>query len=425
MTCKYLVMSLYHPQVLRGGAQMVAYDLFDAARADAAYHATFVGAIDANAFPRHNRTGAVVSRLGERDDELLLLTQGFDGFYHLSIDPRRTLALRKLFKETAPDVIHFHHSLLIGLETLQIARDCCPDATIIYTLHEYLPICRHNGHLIKVGSNLTCHTPLPHQCVQCYTDYDVDRYVLRRRMFQTYFENVDAFITPTGYVRDRFVDWGLPRDKIEVIPNGHRAISPNRPVQPPSRRTNVFGFFGQYVDAKGIDVLIDAGIRAARQTDSEVRIRIFGGNKAFASAAYVQKIEKLTANAPENFFLDEIGDYAREGVIDLMGQVDWVVVPSIWPEVFALVVSEAWEAKRPVIASDTGGLGERIRATGSSLLFQPGNAEQLSEVMLRCLDNPELWTSESSSIRGEVSLDEAWKRHKSLFGKASRASAPA
>ena len=242
-------------------------------------------------------------------------------------------------------------------------------------------------------------------------------------MFQTYFEYVDAFITPTEYVRQRFIDWGLPAEKIVAIPNGHRVVSPNNVVQQCSRRTNIFGFFGQYVDAKGIDVLIEAGIRAAKQTDHEIRIRVFGGNKAYASDAYVQRIQKLIADAPDNFRVDEVGDYAREAVIDLMGQVDWVVVPSVWPEVFALVVSEAWEAKRPVIASDTGGLGERIRATGSSLLFQPGNAEQLSELMLTCLDNSDLWNKESASIRGEISLDNAWGQHKALFSKASRVGA--
>ena len=400
---------------------MVAYDLFDAARNDPAFSATFLGAIDANAFPKYNRVGATITRLSERHDELLLLTQGFDSFYHLSPDARRTKALRTFFRETAPSVIHFHHSLLIGLETLQIAREICPDAKIVYTLHEYLPICRHNGHLIKVGTNLTCHTPLPHQCVQCFADYDLDRYILRRRLFQSFFEHVDTFVTPTSYVRDRFVDWGLARDKIEVIPNGHRQIG-KQPVKAScSTRANVFGFFGQYVDAKGIDVLIDAGVRAARQTDNDIRIRVFGGNKVFASEAYLKKINALTEDAPENFHLEEIGDYAREGVIDLMTQVDWVVVPSIWPEVFALVVSEAWEAKRPVIASDAGGLGERMRATKSALLFQPGNAEQLSEIMLKCVGNTELWTNESSLIRGEISLNEAWRRHKKVFESGSRA----
>lgn len=420
MSRNYLSMSLYHPHVLRGGAQMVAYDLFDAARSDNDWKATFVGAIDANAFPKYNRAGAVITRLGEDEDELLLLTQQFDGFYHLGVDKRRSDALRILFEETKPDVIHFHHSLLIGLETLQIARQVCPDVTIAYTLHEYLPICRNNGHLIKVSTNLTCHTPVPHQCVQCFSDYDLDRYILRRRLFQTGFDDVDVFITPTDYVRQRFVDWGIAKDRIEVVANGHRPLSRKAVSASCSPKTNIFGFFGQYVDAKGIDILIEAGIRTARLTTEEVKVRIFGGNKKFATPAFLEKLKALLDDAPENFSVEEYGDYARESVVDLMQQVDWVVVPSIWPEVFALVVSEAWEAKRPVIASDTGGLGERINSSGAGQLFAPGNVSQLSEIMLRCLDNPKLWQDESKKIKGEISVADAWRHHTALFSDAAK-----
>lgn len=413
-------MSLYHPQVLRGGAQVISYDLFDTVRQDSDWKATFVGAIDAPAFPQYNRVGATLTQFGEEQNELLLLTQHFDSFYHLAMDERRTPALEAFFKDLTPDVIHFHHSLLVGLETLQIARRSCPDATIAYTLHEYLPICRNNGHLIKAQSHLICYTPQPHQCVQCFSDYDMDRYILRRRLFHSFFENVDVFIAPTQFLKDRYADWGIARDRIEVIPNGHRNVGGKRPPRGCSSRVNRFGFFGQYVDAKGIDVLLAAAVRAAKQTDDDVIVKIFGGNKQFASADYVRRIEKLLDDAPDNLEIEEHGNYERESVIDLMEQVDWVVVPSIWPETFALVVSEAWEAKRPVIGSNAGGLGERLKGGELGLLFQPSDAGQLSEIMLKCIGNTKLWNEMSKKIAGEISIAESWSRHKATFEKCAR-----
>src|SRR5258706_1492077 len=96
-TRNYLAMSLYHPQILRGGAQVISHDLFDAARGDNGWNATFVAAIDAVAFPQYNRVGATLTRFGEEEDELLLLTQHFDSFYHLAMDERRTPALEAPF----------------------------------------------------------------------------------------------------------------------------------------------------------------------------------------------------------------------------------------------------------------------------------------------------------------------------------------
>jgi glycosyltransferase involved in cell wall biosynthesis len=61
-----------------------------------------------------------------------------------------------------------------------------------------------------------------------------------------------------------------------------------------------------------------------------------------------------------------------------MSLVDWVVVPSTWWEIFGLVVSEAWMFGRPVIASDIGGLAERVEHEKNGLLFAPGSAVDLA-----------------------------------------------
>ena len=65
----------------------------------------------------------------------------------------------------------------------------------------------------------------------------------------------------------------------------------------------------------------------------------------------------------------------------LMATVDWVVVPSTWWEIFGMVVSEAFLFGKPVICSNIGGIGERVRdgvnglhfAVGSSRVVSPGH----------------------------------------------------
>ena len=58
-----------------------------------------------------------------------------------------------------------------------------------------------------------------------------------------------------------------------------------------------------------------------------------------------------------------------------------VVVPSIWPETWGYVVSEALLNKRLVIASGIGGVPEQVESLEGTFLFQPGNSEQLAELM--------------------------------------------
>ena len=109
-----------------------------------------------------------------------------------------------------------------------------------------------------------------------------------------------------------------------------------------------------------------------------------------------------------------MGPYSRDNVFDLMSSVDWVVVPSVWPETFGLVVSEAWDARRPVIASRAGGLGERIVDGRNGLGFAPGSVSGLAQLMRGCIGNARLWTAIAEKIEDEMSLDAAWASHVEL-----------
>ncbi len=418
---KYLTVSLYHPSVMKGGAQYVAKDLHDVARADPDTDPVMLAAIDANIFPQYAKTGASITALPDGDHEYLLPGQRFVEFYHLIYDKRRNKAVRHFLEQHRPDVIHIHHSLWVGLEFLQLARKVLPGVKIIYTLHEYLPICYSRGQLFRYHEGAICHDTAPDQCVKCFPDHTTDDFILRRRVFRRAFDLVDHFIAPSEYLRSRYVDWGIEADRISVIANGHTPRRPEGWTPTRSADLNVFGFFGQFVDAKGIDVLLRAAVAVSKT--KPVEIRIFGGNKQYASEDYVAKVDKILKGAKKNLKITEAGAYSRENVFDLMTTVDWVVMPSVWPETFGLVVSEAWDARRPVISSRAGGLTERIADGVDGLTFLPGSATQLAGIMDRCIGNAALWDSLSGGITDEVPMTEVWDAHKTIVQKIGRETA--
>lgn len=409
---KYLTVSLYHPRVMKGGAQYVAKDLHDAALADPETEAVLLAGIDGNRFPEYAKVGSAITALPDSGSEFLLPGQRFDDFHHTVYDARRNKALRRFLEDHRPDVIHVHHSLWVGLEFLTLARQVLPEVKILYTLHEYLPICYARGQLYRDHEDGICHDAAPDQCTRCFPRRTADDFILRRRGFRRAFELVDHFIAPSDYLRRRFVDWGLPADKISVIANGHARQRPDSWIPQHSPMLNVFGFFGQFVDVKGVDVLLRAGALAAEASGREIEIKIFGGNKEYASESYVEKIDAILAAAPDNLKVTEMGPYSRDNVFDLMTTVDWVVTPSVWPETFGLVVSEAWDARRPVIASRAGGLGERIEDGINGFSFLPGSAAQLATILHDCIGNDGLWESMSHSMTDEIGLDTAWSAHK-------------
>ena len=409
---KFLTVSLYHPRVMRGGAQYVAKDLHDAASADGDIDAVMLAAIDGQMFSHYAKVGASITGLPDGNNEYILPGQRFNDFYHVIYDPRRNKAVARFLLDHKPDVIHIHHSIWVGLEFLHLARKVLPGVKIIYTLHEYAAICNERGQLFRYHERSICTDSSPDQCNKCFPSITADEFILRRDNFKRAFALVDRFISPSQYLADRFIAWGLPADRISVVPNGHVRQRPENWAAKHSSDVNIFGFFGQYVDAKGIDVLLEAAVQVADEHPLE--IKIFGGNKQYATEKYVARIDAILGENSEDLVVTEVGAYSRDNVFALMTMVDWVVVPSVWPETFGLVVSEAWDARRPVIASAAGGLGERIVDGQNGFSFLPGSSAQLAEIMRSCIGNAELWRKLVSTMDDEVSLDESWQAHKAI-----------
>ncbi len=154
---------------------------------------------------------------------------------------------------------------------------------------------------------------------------------------------------------DRYVNWGLPRAKFTLLENGidTTRVAPPRPLPPTGRRSR-FGFFGQVTEFKGLQVLLDAVGRVADDVwGDDAALCIFGGNLENQPEAFRNSFETLVEKAGRRakFY----GSYRSEEMPDLMRQVDWVVVPSIWWENSPLVIQEAFLHGRPIIASDIGG----------------------------------------------------------------------
>ena len=394
----------------------MAYDLFNEAKLSENWEAIFLAAIPPELSSGITRVGAAITRFDHRKDEFLFTPQHWDSFYHVVLWERGYRAIINLIEDFRPDVIHVHHSLFFGLDVLELIRIRFPDIKLFYTLHEYLPICLNNGHLVRVGSNAICHKPTQYNCMKCFPNFSEDLHFLRKNKFLNAFSLVDRFIAPSEYLKTRFVNWGLDADRIEIIPNGDdtKPISPEA-VRIRSKSCNNFGFFGQNVDAKGVDILIEAAIKEAAASDREIILHIFGGSRQYASQKHRQRIEELLSDLPKNLKAVEHGAYDRTDIGNLMTKVDWVVVPSIWPETFVLVVSEAWATGRPVIASNSGALSHRIKHDYDGLLTQTNNVESLRATLSHALGNGALWDRLNKNIEPELTTAAAWKRHEALF----------
>jgi glycosyltransferase involved in cell wall biosynthesis len=185
-------------------------------------------------------------------------------------------------------------------------------------------------------------------------------------------------------------EMGVDPQRVHVINHPIDLDRYPAPEPEPTRLKAIrFGFFGQFVDNKGIHVLLKAGDLLNRsQPLRPFQIVINGGNKNFASGEYQRKVEGLISDshAWEHGEVVELGGYTHDELIRRMAGIDVVVVPSTWPEVFGLVVTEAFACYKPVIAAFIGGLAERVQHGVDGYNFVARDAADLAAKMALFLE---------------------------------------
>ena len=71
-------------------------------------------------------------------------------------------------------------------------------------------------------------------------------------------------------------------------------------------------------------------------------------------------------------------------------EIDVICMLAIWPETFSYTLSEAWKAGIPVIGTELGAIGERIRETGAGwVLSREAGAEEVNALLKRLMNSPE------------------------------------
>lgn len=409
MKKRILVAAHNHPALHPGGTEIFAHDLFRAYQ-QAGHEALFLGAT--NQTHRQVRPGTSFQAIGPEGDEVLLWSGHFDRFFMSQIDLYGVVPdLTELLRDFRPDVVHIHHLLLLGAEFPHIVRRTLPDCRIVMTLHDYYPLCHHDGLMVRTSGKELCHKSSPDRCHSCFKDIPLDRFVLREQHLKALLRTVDRFISPSQFLRQRFIDWGLNGDQIDVIANGlPPRDAPSRKGQPENDRP-VFGYFGNLNPWKGTSVLLEA----ARQLIDEglrFELRVHGG-APFQADSFKDEIARLFKKTAPS--VQQRGAYRREDIGELIAAVDCTIVPSIWWENAPLVIGEAQSQRKPVIASNIGGMAEMVQDGVNGITVSPNDPRALAAAMRRMAESPDLRRRLSANARKPNDIDTTARRYLTLI----------
>jgi glycosyltransferase involved in cell wall biosynthesis len=407
---RVLYVSHNHPMFRPGGAEQYALDLYRAMSRSAEFEPVLL----ARAGPPVARSkllhqGPPVTAANGDPNQYLIFTdlENYDYLNNeLAGKPVLTRFLREFLVAQQPDIVHFHHALYYGYDVLRVTRNALPRAPIVFTLHDYMAICHRDGQMVKAAGAQMCLDPSPLDCSECFPHAGTQRFFMRKRFIQSHLALVDRFVAPTATTKERFVEWGIPAEKIIVEPYGssppaRAAMNGSTNGGRTARKRNRFAFFGQLTPYKGADVLLEA--MRLLGPDFDGHLWLFGANLDLMDERFQARLRRLADSAGATVTL--AGQYDHGDVLDLMEDMDWIMVPSIWAETGPFVVSEAFHARRPVICSPVGGLSEKVRHGENGLYFRRNDAQSLAALMRQAASDPALWQELHEQIRPPYGMD--------------------
>jgi glycosyltransferase involved in cell wall biosynthesis len=291
-----------------------------------------------------------------------------------NFDARKRLA--EVVDKFQPDLLHYH-SIYHQLSPSVLGISSIP---AVMTLHDYKLVAP--CYSLYRDSNICTECvglafPYPgvkHRCIKdsalasavCATEQIV--YQPRYR------KNIDRFIVPSAYLKEKLLQSGFDEQHLQVVPWGVPAVGPRGPFAG-IVGDQYFLYAGRLHESKGLNELLAAWV--GLKDKGAAKLVVAGGG------ALREKVQNL-ANRDESVIYK--GVLERPVLLELIAGARATVVPSIVPETMGLTALESLLAGTPVIASTRGALAD---LTGSGVISVTADRleVELGTVLRRSIDD--------------------------------------
>jgi glycosyltransferase involved in cell wall biosynthesis len=301
-------------------------------------------------------------------------------------------AIQKEIKEVKPDVVYIIHfvnklspSVITGAKKMGVP--------VVLRLSDYFLLCPRFDFMYnkKICEDcLTCgyRSCIKKRCVKGSLFASVIR-VLSMKVHNAMhiYKNVDAFITPSEFLKQKLVANGFDENKIQCIPTFTASKSE---IGEPT--VGAYGlYFGRITEEKGVETVIkayealpDHELKIMGDDTTEEAVRL----KKYVADHNMKNVEFLGfKNGAE---LEEIIKKAR-----------FTMIPSIWYDNLPNTALESFQYSKPVIASDIGSLPELVIDEFNGFLYEAGNEKQLTK-KIQLLDSEEIVITMGANSRSQL-----------------------
>jgi glycosyltransferase involved in cell wall biosynthesis len=286
------------------------------------------------------------------------------------------LVIRDILKKEMPDVVHMHTPIWLSMSVFSAVKSL--NIPLVFSLHDSYLLCKR-GQLTH-NNGRKCDDPrLACKMYRLYTREITNRHI-------------DAVISPSNFILNLLVNDGFFHGmKRVVLPLGMKVN--DKKVQKSYEKINIL-YVGAVLEIKGINVLIDAFKRLA------------GDNLALHIVGKAVGAEKFIARAENDNRIVFHGFKSGKELDRLRDESNIAVLPSLGPETFGVAIIESFNHSTPVIGSRIGAYPDLIHDGINGFLFEPGNVDQLADILGRAVkDRALLGRLESGAFESDRKYD--------------------
>jgi glycosyltransferase involved in cell wall biosynthesis len=292
-------------------------------------------------------------------------------------DSRRDF--QELLRQEKPDLVHVHNTFVMISPSIYSA---CSQARVpvVQTLHNYRLLCLAANFFRdgKVCEECLGRSLWPGVRHACYRDsYSASAVVATmltsHRVRQTWDREVSSFIALSEFARNKFVEGGLPAEKIFVKPN---FVYPD-----PGART-VVGDYALFAGRLSPRKRIDTMLAAWKRLSLPIPLHIVGDS----SQRELLRAEVARQGLSNVHFK---GQLPREETLAAINHARFLVFASEWYENFPVTIAESFACSTPVICSRLGAMEEIVSDGRTGLHFNPGDPEDLAAKVEWAWNHPE------------------------------------
>jgi glycosyltransferase involved in cell wall biosynthesis len=324
------------------------------------------------------RAGHSVTEYSRDNDEIAKYTL----IEKASLGPRTVWAwdscdqIRALLRAKKPDVAHFDNTFpLISPAVYYACREA--GVPVVQTLRNYRLLCpaatfQREG---RVCEDCLGRSPWRGVVHGCYRDSRsatgaVALMLSVHRWLGTWSKLVDRYIALTEFARTKFIEAGLPAEKIVVKPNFVFSNpidgNPQSSIEIGKPSSGFALFVGRLSPEKGVKTLLAAW----RRLGNRIPLHVVGDGPLRAELEACARQHYL----PDVFFHGRLNP---EQTLAAIKRSRFLVFPSEWYETFGRVAAEAFACGVPVIASRLGAMEEIVADGRTGLHFTAGNSDDL------------------------------------------------